>query len=61
MQEVVGLPVAWPTSLAVGGRDGRQLAITTSAGPDDAGAQGAPALEAAATGLYVLTRPALAK
>lgn len=63
MQEVVGLPVAWPTSLAVGGRDGRQLAITTSIGaqPDDAVAQGAPALEASATGLYVLTRPALAK
>jgi DNA-binding IclR family transcriptional regulator/sugar lactone lactonase YvrE len=63
MQEVVGLPVAWPTSLAVGGRDGRQLAITTRTGPqpDDAVAQRAPALEASATGLYVLTRPALAK
>jgi hypothetical protein len=52
-----------PTSLAVGGRDCRQLDITTRFGPqpDDAVAQRAPALEASATGLYVLTRPALAK
>ncbi|WDS37385.1 IclR family transcriptional regulator C-terminal domain-containing protein [Pseudoxanthomonas sp.] len=60
MQEVVGLPVAWPTSLAVGGRDGRQLAITTSTGPDAtaADATGQEPGEATLTGLYVLTRPA---
>ncbi|WCE04329.1 IclR family transcriptional regulator C-terminal domain-containing protein [Pseudoxanthomonas sp. JBR18] len=49
MQEVVGLPMAWPTSLAVGGD--RQLAITAAAGPD-------PDAPEEATGLYLLARPA---
>ncbi|TAA08087.1 MarR family transcriptional regulator [Pseudoxanthomonas winnipegensis] len=57
MQEVVGLPLAWPTSVAVGGSDGQQLAITIAAGPDAA----EPHADAPETGLYLLERPAPAK